>query len=220
MTPPSRLTPAANAVTHVIVVTMGDTRQLAVRGSSARVPQQMIWERLARQLAAQPTPRGGQTRIIHARSYTDLESQFRALAAGGGQVGRLDWVGHGSDAGTHTEGFHLLGIQSGPEQWVSPEDMVRLITGSGIARDVPGLDVHFLACYSDVWVDRVVDGLRQQGVRNPHAVGQIGDFTPAFGPRAGHVADPTSSWVVDPSGPTRSSGEAPPTISPFDLRGL
>ena len=221
--PPSttRPTPAPSVVTHVIVVTTGDTRVLAVHGSSAHVPQQMIWEQLARQLAAQPAPNAGQTRIVHARDYSDLHSQFRAIAASsGGRVGRIDWVGHGSDAGVHTEGFHLLGIHSGPEQWVSPEDMVRLIADTGIAQRAPGFDTHFLACYSDVWVDRVANGLRQRGVSNPHAVGQIGDFTPAFGPRAGHVGDPTSRWVVDPTGPTRSSGEAAPTISARDLRGL
>jgi hypothetical protein len=210
----------AVVVTRVIVVTSGDPRQLAVQGSTARVSQQHIWDRLARQLANEPAPNNGITRILHPPTITALENQLRQISGQGGHVSRMDWVGHGSDAGTHTEGFHLYGIHSGPEQWVSPDDMVRLIADTGIANGVSSFENRFWACYSDVWVDRVSEGLRRRGVPNPHATGQVGDFTPRYGPRAGHPADPERNWVVDPSGATQSSGQRQPTVSPGELRGL
>ena len=56
-------------------------------------------------------PNNGQTRILHPQDYDALERGFRQIAAAGERVARLDWVGHGSDAGSHTEGFHLVGAQ-------------------------------------------------------------------------------------------------------------
>jgi hypothetical protein len=211
---------APAVVTRVIVVTSGDPRQLAVQGSTARVSQQHIWDRLARQLANEPAPNNGITRILHPPTITALENQLRQISGQGGHVSRMDWVGHGSDARTHTEGFHLYGIHSGPDQWVSPDDMVRLIADTGIATGVSSFENRFWACYSDVWVDRVSEGLRRRGVPNPHATGQVGDFTPRYGPLAGHPADPERNWVVDPSGTTQSSGQRQPTVSPGELRGL
>jgi hypothetical protein len=214
--------PPSAVVTRIIVVTSGDDMRVPVQGSNPgrTVEQQHIWDHLARQLAGEPAPENGRTLILHPADVTALENQFRAIARHGGRVARIDWVGHGSDSSTHHEGFHLYGVRSGSEQWVSPDDMVRIIADSGVTNSVSAFETHVWACYSDVWVDRVANGLQSRGVPNPRVVGQIGDFNPRYGPRSGHPGVPERDWVVDPTGPTRTSGQPQPTVRPDELRGL